>query len=111
MKPELVKRVKELSQEEGLFDYEIAEVLNKHRVTITRCREKHRIPRPNLENRKDKQQVCRKCGKVEYIRRKQGIKGYCTECKKEANEARKQYKREYMKSYQKKKKDPTILQK
>lgn len=104
MVPELVTEVRRLSQEKGLFDYEIADLLDKHRVTITRCRETHGIPRPNLDNREDKLQVCRMCGREEYIPRKQRVKGYCQSCKKIAVESRNRKKRTYMKTYTKKKK-------
>lgn len=94
--------VKHLSQEEGLFDYEIADQLGCHRVTVTRIRARYKIPRPNLNNRKDKKQVCKRCGLVTYIRRKERIRKYCPRCQRIRNEERKEQKRKYMRMRQQK---------
>lgn len=99
-----IEMVRMLSQDEGWYDWEIALHMNVHRVTVTRWREQHGIPRPNLRNREDKKQVCKRCGAEDYIRRKHRIKRYCKSCKQETQEALKQKKREYMKSYDKNKK-------
>jgi hypothetical protein len=101
---EIVEKVRVLSQERGLFDHEIADELGCHRVTVTRCRERHGIPRPKLENRADKQQICKECGHVDYIKRKQHIHRYCTSCRKKKAAALKEKKRAYMRAYDKKKK-------
>lgn len=83
MLPYFVREVERLSQQEGLYDQEIAEMMGCHRTTITRCREKHNIPRANLSNRRDKKQVCRnpECGKEEWIRRNQYVSKFCSLCK------------------------------
>lgn len=104
MDAELVKQVRELSQDKGMFDKEIGEILGRHRTTITRCREANDIPRPQLKNREDKKQVCKACGRVDYIKRKEHKRQYCQPCKEERAEALKMKKRDYMKEYDKNKK-------
>jgi hypothetical protein len=102
MKKFFVSEVKRLSQEEGLFDSEIAELFGCHRTTITRCRERNSIPRPNLLNRKDKQQTCRRCKTVTYIRRHERRSAYCPDCKEIRLQERAEQKRAYMRTYKKK---------
>lgn len=96
-----VSVITHLSQEEGLIDREIAEQLDCHRVTITRIRSRHNIPRPNLANRKDKVQICKRCGKEDVLRRKQRIKKYCKDCQKIRDAERREDKRLYMQMKQK----------
>lgn len=72
--------VKRLSQDEGLFDKEIADKLHCTRVTVTRIRQKNDIPSANLSNRKDKRYVCMKCGTTVYIRRSEKKQIYCPKC-------------------------------
>lgn len=93
--------VRELSQDEGLFDHEIAGILQCHRVSVARIRNKYGIPRPNLLNRKDKIQVCKKCGIQGVLRRKERIRKYCPSCQRIRNEERKEQKRLYMRARQK----------
>ncbi len=95
------ERVKELSQDEGLFDHEIANILHCHRVSVTRIRSKYGIPRPNLSNRKDKVQVCKRCGTKIILRRKERVRKYCPSCQRLRNEERKEQKRLYMRERQK----------
>lgn len=90
--------VRTLSQQEGLFDYEIAEKLQCSRVTVTRIRKRHDIPRPDLAQRKDKEQVCKKCGTVSYIRRCEHVRKYCSTCQQQRALDRKAQKREYMRT-------------
>jgi hypothetical protein len=76
----VVKEIERLSQEEGLNDQEISEVLGCSRATINRVRNEHGIPRANLANKKDKMYRCGKCGKEVYIRRKERRRLLCPEC-------------------------------
>ena len=96
-----VDEVRRLSQEEGLVDKEIADAIGCHRVTITRLRSKYDIPRPNLLNRKDKKQECKKCGEIKYIRRKERVRHYCLSCKNEQIALRREKNKIYMRTYQK----------
>lgn len=68
-----------LSQEEGLYDHEIALLLGIHRTTVIRTRKKLDVPRAFLGNRKDKIAHCCKCGATFMIRRKQ-IRNKCFSC-------------------------------
>jgi hypothetical protein len=77
----VVNEIKRLSQDEGLRDDEIADIIGCSRATVNRERCKHNIPTANLDNRKDKKYVCRGCGKEHLIRRKERKPGLCTECK------------------------------
>lgn len=99
--PISVEIVTQLSQEEGMMDREISEILKCHRVTITRIRTRHNIPRPNLRNRRDKVQVCKRCNKEDILRRKQRIKKYCKDCQKIRDDERRENKRLYMQMKQK----------
>jgi hypothetical protein len=94
-----VDDVRRLSQEEGLFDHEIAKQLNTYRVKVTRCRQKHNIPRPNLANRKDKPHRCKRCKEVRLIRRRERAQGYCPECREIAHRELLERKRKYMRKY------------
>lgn len=60
-----------LSQEEGLYDHEIAMLLGVHRTTVIRTRKRFDIPKAFLGNRKDKIAICSSCGASFLIRRKQ----------------------------------------
>lgn len=96
-----VDEIRRLSQEEGYIDSEIADVLGCHRVTVTRLRHKHNIPRPNLLNRKDKKQTCKKCGREELIRRRERVRKYCFPCQNEQSAARRHKNKLYMRQRQK----------
>lgn len=100
-RPISAEQIRDLSQREGLIDREIAERLGCHRVTVTRIRLRDNIPRPNLNNRHDKEQVCKLCGKVELLQRKHRIKKYCADCKKISDAQRSEKKRIYMRERQK----------
>lgn len=88
-----IETIRMLAEDEGWFDWEIGQHMNLHRVTVTRLRKQHNIPRV-LANREDKKQVCKRCGRVDYIRRKQRVQGNCKACKEEIHEERKKLKRE-----------------
>ena len=79
-KKEFVEKIIYYSQEEGLKDHEIAEILGCSRATVNRTRQAHGIPTANLRNRKDKKCICEKCGAEYFIRRKERRKKYCPEC-------------------------------
>lgn len=104
MTEENINRIRYYSQELGLFDEEIAERMDVHRVTVNRVRIKHNIPRPNLENRRDKKQVCKRCGHVDMLPRHRRIKNLCKSCKSASLDRWQDKKREYMKDYNKIKK-------
>ena len=75
-----VNLVYKLSQEEGLNDREISEVIGCSRVTITRIRKRECIPICNRNNKKDKKYVCASCGKEVYIRRCEARSYLCPDC-------------------------------
>lgn len=100
-KEDFVKQVEYLSQKEGLHDWEIAEVLETYRVKVSRCRMKYNIPRPVLTNRKDKPHRCKRCGRVQMIRRTEHAYGFCSECRQISREKKAQYKRNYMRMQKK----------
>ena len=83
--PSVVKEIERLSQEEGLKDDEIAQIIGCSRATINRERKRHNIPTANLINRKDKSFVCKKCNQTIYIRRKERKQSVCNNCKAEGN--------------------------
>ena len=99
-----INRIRYLSQELGLFDDEIAEQMDVHRVTVNRVRIKHNIPRPNLSNRVDKKQVCKRCGQVDLIPRHVRRRNLCVLCKSDSLQELQQKKRDYMRDYNKIKK-------
>lgn len=76
----IVKEIVRLSQDEGLHDNEIAEKIGCSRATIARYKKKHKIPKVNLMNRKDKKFFCCRCGKEVIIRRFEKMRLYCDEC-------------------------------
>lgn len=104
MSKERIEHIRYYSQELGLFDGEIAEKLDVARATVNRIRIKHNIPSPNLNNRVDKKQCCKRCGKVEYIARSRRKKPYCKACKKHTIDVQRTKRREYMREYDKNKK-------
>lgn len=59
-----------LSQDEGLYDHEIALLLGVHRTTVIRTRQRFKIPKAFLGNRKDKVAYCTACGASFLIRRR-----------------------------------------
>ena len=82
---EVIDWIALLSQQEGLFDHEIANIINYDRTSVTRIRNDCKIPKRILENRKDKQTSCPSCMKTFLIRRKQGHGTLCDDCKAKMN--------------------------
>lgn len=78
--PVIVNEIRRLSQEEGLRDQEIADIIQYHRVTVQRIREKNGIPTYNINKRKDKKELCPQCGKPYYIRREETPGICCPDC-------------------------------
>jgi hypothetical protein len=74
-------QIRQLSQDEGLKDHEIARIIGCSRATVCRSRKKYNIPTANLKNRKDKTFVCRKCGVITYIQRREHKRYICDACK------------------------------
>ena len=83
--PLIVNEVKRLSQEEGMYDEEIAEAIGYHRVTVQRIRKEYGIPKYNINKRKDKETVCPYCEKVYLIRRDETPGICCPECVPKVN--------------------------
>lgn len=79
-KRQFIEKVEYYSQEEGLRDHEIADILGCSRATVNRTRQTHNIGTANLRNRKDKKCACEECGKEYMIRRKERRKKICDEC-------------------------------
>jgi transcriptional regulator with XRE-family HTH domain len=83
----IVDTVKELSQQEGLNDSEIAKKLGYARGSIQRIRRDNNIPVANKENRKDKKCKCVKCTSTFFTRRNDPPQILCENCAKEVNQA------------------------
>lgn len=79
-KAELVERILDLSQNQGLHDDEIALQVGYSRATVNRTRLAHDIPTANLSNRKDKKSKCPVCAIDFLIRRKERRNKECPEC-------------------------------
>ena len=60
--PIIINEIRRLSQEEGLKDDEIADIIKYNRVSIQRIRNENNIPTYNKEMRKDKKVICPQCG-------------------------------------------------
>ncbi len=75
-----VDEIRRLSQDEGLNDREIGDKLDIPRVTITRIRSRHNIPRCCKDNKMDKTYVCLNCHQTIYIRRKDRRQAFCPAC-------------------------------
>lgn len=76
----IVDEIKRLSQEEGLKDNEIAEIIGYHKVSIARIRKEYGIPKCIMSNRKDKEVVCPLCHKKYFIRRNEKYGIGCPQC-------------------------------
>jgi ribosomal protein L37AE/L43A len=83
--PVIVEKIRSLSQDEGLKDSEIAEIINYNRVSVQRIRKQYNIPTYNPDNRKDKAVMCPQCNQAYYIRRNQSPMICCPKCQEEAN--------------------------
>lgn len=68
---EFIEKVRYYSQEEGLKDHEIAELLGCSRATVNRTRQSEDIATANLSNRKDKLTMCHEHGTEYLIKRRE----------------------------------------
>ena len=78
--PIIVNEIRRLSQEEGLKDAEIADIIKYNRVSIQRIRNEHNIPTYNKDMRKDKKVICPQCGEDYLIRRNEKPGICCPTC-------------------------------
>lgn len=83
--PVIVNEIRRLSQEEGLKDSEIADIIKYNRVSIQRIRNENGIPTYNIENRKDKEVICPQCGNPYLIRRNEKPGVCCPDCTSKLN--------------------------
>ena len=83
--PIIVNEIRRLSQEEGLKDSEIADIIKYNRVSIQRIRNEHGIPTYNKDVRKDKKVICPQCGEDYLIRRNEKPGICCPKCAEIAN--------------------------
>lgn len=82
---DFIEKLVYYSQEEGLTDQEIADKLNCARSTVCRVKKECKLPRRNLQNRRDKSYVCPFCKETVYIRRKDPLRLMCDSCNKKKN--------------------------
>ena len=78
--PIIINEIRRLSQEEGLKDDEIADIIKYNRVSIQRIRNENNIPTYNKEMRKDKKVICPQCGNDYLIRRNEKPGICCPNC-------------------------------
>lgn len=83
--PIIINEIRRLSQEEGLKDDEIADIIKYNRVSIQRIRNENNIPTYNKEMRKDKKVICPQCGNGYLIRRNEKPGICCSKCAETAN--------------------------
>lgn len=83
--PIIVNEIRRLSQEEGLKDSEIADIIKYNRVSVQRIRQDNGIPTYNIENRKDKDCICPHCGNHYMIRRCETPSICCPNCEESLN--------------------------
>lgn len=83
--PIIVNEIRRLSQEEGLKDSEIADIIKYNRVSIQRIRKEHNIPTYNIDNRKDKEVVCPQCCEHYFIKRNEKPGICCPNCMDKLN--------------------------
>lgn len=83
--PIIVNEIRRLSQEEGLKDSEIADIIKYNRVSIQRIRNENGIPTYNKDVRKDKKVICAQCGESYLIRRNEKPGICCPKCIDEMN--------------------------
>ena len=83
----IVETIRNLSQNEGLNDFEIAEKLGYARGSIQRIRKNNKIPTAKRENRKDKECRCVKCTADFLIRRNDPPRILCDDCTSKVNDA------------------------
>ena len=79
--PTIVNEIRRLSQQEGMKDAEIADIIGYNRVSIQRIRRENNIPTYKKEFRKDVKVICPQCGKEYLIRRNEKPEICCPQCK------------------------------
>ena len=84
--PIIINEIRRLSQEEGLKDSEIADIIKYNRVSVQRIRNENGIPTFNKEVRKDKRAVCPQCGDEYFIRRNEKPGICCPNCVEKMNQ-------------------------
>lgn len=78
--PIIVNEIRRLSQQEGLKDSEIADIIKYNRVSVQRIRQENGIPVYNKAVRKDKKVICPQCCGEYFIRRNEKPGICCPEC-------------------------------
>lgn len=84
--PIIVNEIRRLSQEEGLRDAEIANIIQYNRVSVQKIRKAYSIPTYKKERRKDKEEICPNCGRQYFIRRCERSKICCPACESILNQ-------------------------
>lgn len=84
--PIIVNEIRRLSQEEGLKDSEIADIIKYNRVSVQRIRNENGIPTYNKDVRKDKRVVCPQCCGEYFIRRNEKPGICCPKCEELMNQ-------------------------
>lgn len=79
-RPIIINEIRRLSQEEGLKDSEIADIIKYNRVSVQRIRQENNIPTYNKNMRKDKEVLCPQCAKHYLIRRNEKPGICCPDC-------------------------------
>ncbi len=85
--PVIVNEIRRLSQEEGLKDSEIADIIKYNRVSVQRIRQENGIPVYNKDVRKDKKVGCPQCDQTYLIRRNEKPGICCPDCAIKATQA------------------------
>lgn len=78
--PIIINEIRRLSQEEGLKDSEIADIIKYNRVSVQRIRQENGIPTYNKSVRKDKEVLCPQCARHYFIRRNEKPGICCPDC-------------------------------
>ena len=84
--PIIVNEIRRLSQEEGLRDFEIADIIKYSRVGVQRIRQENGIPVYNKSVRKDKRVICPQCCGEYFIRRNEKPGICCPTCEETMNQ-------------------------
>jgi hypothetical protein len=78
--PVIVNEIRRLSQEEGLKDSEIANIIQYNSVSVQKIREAYDIPTYKKDMRKDRIEICPVCKCQYYIRRNETPGICCPAC-------------------------------
>ena len=78
--PTIINEIRRLSQEEGLKDAEIGDIIHYNRVSVQRIRKEYNIPTYNKDMRRDVKVKCPQCGRTYMIRRNEKAGICCPEC-------------------------------